>query len=331
VNDTSTASRRLGRRRTWVVVFHLSLLTSHAVSVSAGPRLLTTGQAGHAFLKIPASARAASLGEAFVAWTGDASGLEFNPATVAAMPDAHVALTHELHYMDSSFSAVAAAVSRGRLGAGLLYRRFSAEDDARDSLGAPDGDIGHDDSLAGAAAAWRFGKRLALGAAVKSVSRRIEKTGGAAGYSVRSSAWAADAGVLFALREGGTLGASIQNAGARSRFELDSLASTPGFAGTEGAREALPTVVRLGGVHPAGPWTFAWAAAQPRDGRTAVSAGAEIPLGPLFALRTGLRLQRYLDVNLGFGAGKGPVRVDYAFSPRVDIGNAHRVTLGLRY
>jgi hypothetical protein len=173
----------------------------------------------------------------------------------------------------------------------------------------------------------RAGK-AAVGVGVKSISRRIDVPG----FRVESSAWAFDAGVFLALANRSTLAFAAQNIGPGARFEHEGPAgSSPFGAANEGAREPLPLTVRAGGVHPVGRLGFAWEAAKARDERAVGSAGVEVLLARTFALRAGLRYQRFIDVGAGFGVERGPLSFDYGFSPRVDLGVIHRATFGVKF
>lgn len=314
--------------RGFLVAFccHSSLITHHSSLA------LTPGQTGHAFLKIPVSARALALGEAFVGFGGDAAGMDYGPAGLAALGKVHLSASAVEYFDDAGLSAVYLAGRAGNFAAGVYGRQFAAGDEGRTAAG-PAGEIRHRDSVTGLCVAYRLGK-LALGVGAKSISRSIEssETPAARGFEVTSTAWAADAGLFFTLANRSTLAFALQNMGPPSRFEFSGPAAANPFGGaSEGSREALPLALRLGGVHPLGRLGFAWEMTKPREERVAGSAGVEVPLSRHFMLRAGLRHQRFVDVGLGFGVTWGTLGFDYGFSPRVDLGNVHRATLGVKF
>lgn len=132
------------------------------------------------------------------------------------------------------------------------------------------------------------------------------------------------------------LGLSARNLGPDMRFLQESFALP--LALGAGVGYQLKGLLLLGGIEH-----------RPRAGRTALGLGAQLWLGQIVALRSG-----YLGLvtqpaiggtnspqqnplsGLGFGLGwkllRDALRLDYAFTPGpTDLGNAHRVTLGLEF
>jgi len=336
--------KRIGRRsffyfspshRFFIFLFTISLFHCSAAPLWAGKRILKQGQTAAAFLKVPVSARAVGVGEAFVGFGDDVSVLQYNPAGIAALPSFHMTMSHALYFQETALSSLEAAVPWGRSALGVTYRQFVADDDARDVTGRRDGDIEHKDMAVGLAYSRRFGRRGAVGVAVKNAARKIDRSGSATvrtDFSVEQSVWMGDAGLFLALPSRGTLGFAVQNIGSGAAFEYSGdVAGSPFGPKTTGAREALPLVVRLGGLHPVGRFGFAWEADLPRDNRVIAAVGAEYPVTKFFSLRGGFRYQRYIDFSLGLGVSKSFFSVDYAFSPRVDLGTLHRATVGIRF
>jgi hypothetical protein len=316
----------------WLVFLTLSFqLFPFRSSAFAATRHLTAGEASSPFLKVPLSARAAALGEAFVAWGRDAAVVEYNPAGVAAMDGGHMTASHMLHFQDSTLSALSAAGSWKRVGLGFHYRQFAAEDVGRNATGARDGDIDHQEYALQGAVGVRVGRRWGVGAGAKIIGRRIEWSGSSSapgGLEADGSALAWDAGMIWALPRG-ALGMSLQNIGRGEPLDLSGDPSV--VSATRESRRALPQILRLGGAHAVGYVTFSWEAAQPRDNRVIAAAGAELRLRPWFFLRGGLRHQRFLDLSAGMGFAWQYFTFDYAYAPRADLDNLHRATIGVRF
>ena len=303
----------------------------------AGKRFQTTGQAGYPILKVPMSARAVGLGEAFVGGTNDAAAMEYNPAALTTMKRMHLSALHMMYFGESSLSGFSLGSRWGGNGWGIHYRQFSADDEARDVQGTKSGDITHADTVLALAYARRFGKRFSTGIEFKQVTREIQKSSilaGEEGVSVDNSVMALDLGLLWKLPRKATLGVSLQNIGSGAAFQYSGpkdSAVNPYNDKTQGATEALPLQLRFGGVFPLGSINYSWEVLQPKDNRAAAASGVEGFLTPSFVLRGGLRYQRYLDISMGFGVETRFLSFDYSFSPRIDLGTAHRVSLGMRF
>ena len=95
--------------------------------------------------------------------------------------------------------------------------------------------------------------------------------------------------------------------------------------------DPLPLTYKLGLAFKMDPVLVACDAAVCTDEQNYVTAGMEVPLSPQFSLRAGYRLNR--DEGSGLCAGLGvnldQVTLDYAFAPYGELGDTHRVSVGL--
>lgn len=265
-----------------------------AGSVQAGG----AGSTGAPFLKVPINARGVGMAGAYTAINGDVTTMEYNPAGLAGIQRGDISLTYIDHLEDTSFqsagfafpfgkSADAAtqsfAFKPGRLGGGFLFRQFSADDDARNEVGARNGSIGIRDQAFQGGISAPVNERLAFGAAVKYLSQRLDNE------SLTNFAF--DAGVLWRGANRATLGASLLNLG-----------PAKGYGG--GEKDPLPLLLRAGAARPFGPLLLAVDLTQGRDKVTRLAAAGEGALGKYVKLRGGVFQQ---TGNLGFSAGLGVI------------------------
>ncbi|MDD5657150.1 MAG: PorV/PorQ family protein [Elusimicrobia bacterium] len=280
------------------------------------------GTSSAAFLKLPAGARAAAMGDAYTAVADDAAALYWNPAALTRLERRSATFMHAV-YLDSSYYDYAAYGQRlgpaGVLGAGVQHLSAGSIPET-DAANADLGSFTPRDLAAAAGYGLAF-DRLALGLAVKYV--RSEIVGSA-------QTVAADVGILSPpLREGRLrLAATASNLGGRLKFESQS--------------ESLPQVMRLGGAYRLREgWLAAADIGLPRDDAPFIAAGTEYALAPArgwrLAGRAGFNSRTLDDVEglnaVAFGAGIGfnALAVDYSVSPMGGLGPAHRISLTLNF
>ena len=266
------------------------------------------------WLNLPASARLAGMGGAYVARGAEPGSLQVNPAGMAGMNGWQALLTHNSWVEGMSLERLAGAMNfpcLGTVGATLDYLDLGLVEKVEiDSAGDPrTTGYAHPSSTAlGLAFAVDRGA-LALGGALKGLFEN-EVSGWAAGAQL-------DLGAHFAFDSGARAGASVQNLG------LD-------FGGT-----LRPTSLRLGGGYTVrGRLPLAldmdadW---QANDAEPPVlRAGAEWAAWKQIILRLG-----YVAGNdraptgptLGLGWLAGMVELDYAFYAAGELGFSHLVTL----
>ncbi len=103
-------------RSSWRVRNALAVL----LTLAAGPgfpETQRTGTTGGVALKLPAGARPAGLGGAFVGVADDLNALSFNPAGLARMNAVEVSLLHAIYLVDTSYDALTAGFPLASLGA----------------------------------------------------------------------------------------------------------------------------------------------------------------------------------------------------------------------
>ena len=104
--------------------FILSLLFLGPGLLQAAQRDFAAGNAAAPWLNVPASTRAAAMGQASVALAGDADGVSANPALLGQLKARQLALGHNAWFQSASFENAAYAMPLGDasgLGAGIHY------------------------------------------------------------------------------------------------------------------------------------------------------------------------------------------------------------------
>lgn len=285
-------------------------------------------------LKIPPTARDISMG-GVSAMSAGAESLFYNPAGIGNLLRPALSLTHAQLNEDVRLDALSAAYPLregwGRLGVSLMALTMTPIT-SRDDQGAAGGSFNARDSVLGLSWAGEFHHgyegRGRAGATLKRVEQRIA--------DVSASGFALDLGAQSNLEAAPrvTLAASLQNLGPKMKF-IDESFSLP-LSASAGAGYILGDahLIQCGVTH------------RPNAGRTTVGAGTEFWAAPSLALRAGYHYSlggaKSAGVGLnplagvGLGAGwrpmKSGLRIDYAFTPGgADLGDAHRVTVGLEF
>ncbi len=191
-----------------------------AAPLPAAAQQLAPGVEGGTFLLLPVGARATALGQAAVADGGTTEAMFWNPAGLAALPQAEFAL----HHYDAFFGAgdaIAIAAPAARLGSfGLAAYLVNYGDLAvtRADLGpVPVGQISPRNLALTATYATDVLGGLSLGATYKLIQFRVDCTGDCAGSETATgTTQALDLGVRFvstARLVPVTIGVALRNLG----------------------------------------------------------------------------------------------------------------------
>lgn len=278
-----------------------------------------TGTTALPFLKLDQGARPAAMGGAYCAAGDDAWSVFYNPAGAALAQRQEIALAHNewLQGMRNE-----SAVYEGPSGPSAtifagLNALFSGAMDKLDVSGAGIGSFSSQEGALSFGAATALGAGYYGGAALKGLYQRT--TVGSA------YAWAGDAGLLKVAGDW-RFGLSAANFG--TRMKLGSTAFS------------LPLMLRAGVA-----WNYMERLTLTADGvkagesaaAPAVGAEGQVPTGPdgAFYLRAGYTGGRSRftgsGVTAGLGLRNGDLRVDYAYAPYGELGDAHRITIAVRF
>lgn len=277
------------------------------------------GTSSAQFLKLGAGARAAAMGNAFSSIADDATAAYWNPAGLAQIEDAQIALMHNSWLMDTQYQYLGAARPFGSHAIGLsLYRMdFGTIDGYTDQdVKTASFDAG---SMAGSLT-WshELQNGFFIGASGKFIQEKIENES--------ASAFAGDIGALL-QHQNLNFSASLHHIGPKMKFVKE--------------KEDLPQTVRLGvsGQFLDESLRLAADYALPNDDDGTIHTGAEYFLADQIAIRAGYQVTpgNKLDVGgltgLTAGAGLrfGQFSFDYAFTPFGDLGTTHKISILIRF
>jgi len=283
---------------------------------------------GASFLNIGTSARAISMGGAYVGVANDAGAINYNPAGLSQLNKSEIIGQHTEWISDvkHDFFAGAFPLRNSTVGFCVVYLSQGKIEGRDENRNKTDNFSAYDTALTfsySTVIARRSRSNLSLGTNLKIIQQKIE--------SQRATGVAVDIGSLYhftALPL--TAGFSFQNLGPKMRFISEGydlpLTATVGVGYTFKKAVTLAFDVKRKII----------------DNKTEVSFGTEYTPINLLALRLGYLLtnkstseQMNPSVFSGFGGGLG-LRVlnfstDYAFVPYGDLGNTHRVSFSVRF
>lgn len=293
------------------------ILASCVLAAAAPAEAADPGRTVLPFLKIGVGARAASLGDAFVAVVSDASATYWNPAGLLRIANSDVEGTHNAWIQDLRHEFAAVGFHRGRHGFGASFIGFYSDDiEARDDTGAYAGLFAYSDVAFAGSYAFQLTDALGAGATVRYVRQSIDDE--------TLSGMSFDLGGTWATPiQGLNAGAVLRHLGGQVSYDI------------EGAQSFdLPTTVQVGVAYTeptfaGGGMTLSADVLAASGDDASFRVGAEYRLRESFLLGAGYK--GGLDnenVSFGVGYDRG-LRVHYAFTPLYDdLGNSHRISVG---
>ena len=270
------------------------------------------------FLFLDANARAVGMGGAYTALAGDANALLYNPAGLAKAGRNELTFMHN-EYFASIKQEYAAYAGPAGLGAELNYLSFGSVQ--RTTIDNPGGSGLGETTLTDMALEAGYGREvarsLALGAGIKYIREMIA--------GERVTGYAVDIGALYSppALERLSLGLALQNLGPMAR--------------SPNSKENLPLNLRAGAAYAlkllGQDNLIAFDVTKERTDSVLFATGFETRLMDRVALRFGFNTRNRLGVGVsgGFGYIFSGGSVDYAFVPMGDAGDAHRISLTLRW
>ena len=280
------------------------------------------GTTGAQFLKVGVGARPLAMGGAFSALADDANAINWNPGALAESKQKNVTASYNSLFQDQNQGFVGYAnpmkEDMGTLGVGLNYLSVSNIEKRAADTESPDSTFSNQNfALSLSYARSEVKQGLSLGGSLKYVRTAFDAFSG--------NAVALDFGALYKTSvENLTAGVSLQN------------------LGTKIGPDPLPFKVKGGAAYKLFDQKLAlagdvdWLAV---DQRAYLSLGTEYWLQKILAVRAGYQFGRGQDqlgsrlVGLGVGLGLKLERfsLDYAFVPFGNLGDTHRMTVGMRF
>ncbi|MCD6588210.1 MAG: PorV/PorQ family protein [Candidatus Fermentibacteraceae bacterium] len=284
------------------------------------------GTAGFAFLQIPAGARAVAMGGAFTAVPGDPISLYWNPAASANLKESELTTTYTSYMMDMQ-AGFAGWVNPGEnavIGVSLNYFYGGSFDRTtmEDPLGTGEQFSSNSMALAGT---WAkpLSESISLGATGRFIYSQID--------SYNANGFSVDIGGMYTPSAlPGFAGAIVvRNAGVQTKAFYSENDPMPTEIAA-GVSQALLNDNLL----------VAADATMPLEGDFDFAAGIEYKPVEMLALRTGWSLSAKDTADnaggglidaMGFGMGTSydQFSLDYTWKPCADLGNTHRISLGM--
>jgi hypothetical protein len=272
---------------------------------------------GFTFLNLSTSARAAAMGDAQVAVSGDPAAIYWNPSLLAFAQGAEVSLTHVEWFQNFRLETAALAGRSSVINYGALVTgMYAGQEDLvrRDSTGADEGHFGFYDLAIEVCAAKEVRSGFAAGIGAKYVVESIDQ--------ISYSTIAAELGVIWNTSIPGLkLGGALSNVGPVSK--------------SGGVDIELPLTGRVGLAYqrpvPAfdGEVTLAIDGDVRKDDQTHFHIGGEVLLKRALMLDVGWKSSYDSQSgSVGVGIVAGRARVHYAYVPSsTGLGTTHRFTL----
>jgi hypothetical protein len=317
-----------------------------AMAQGSEPSQVGTSMAN--FLKIGVGARAAGMGNAFVAVADDASTLYWNPGGIAMLEQGEISIGTTNWVLDTRLYFFGGTLDLGNVGVlGLSVNRFDSGDIEETTVYQPDG-TGRTFNASNMAVGLTYSRqmtdRFGAGITIKYVSESLDRT--------NASAIAIDVGSLFVtdFLNNMRIGFNLSNLGSQMRLTgSDLLIQVPQDLGTkfvpaDMATETwdLPLLFRFGiatDVFSGSMQRLTVAAdvLDSRDYRYRIHTGGEWSFREILFLRGGYKFN-YDDGNLSLGAGLQlpdldgfGVRFDYSYESLEFLEDVQRISLRLTY
>ena len=291
------------RKTLWsALIIGILILILNLICYANGPGTTTAS-----FLKIGVGARAVAMGEAFTAVASDGTSLYWNPAGLTQLKTKEISATYNSWFEETKqgYLSLIFPSLRGTMGLGTNYVDMGKLE-GRDVEGNPTGDFTASDTHIFIGYARKL-KKSSWGLTVGWLQDVIKED--------KKNSFLANIGFLYPVSNRFTLGGVAQNIGSK-------LGSDP-----------LPLTFKVGAASKLKTLTLAVDLAKPQDNEIYYCLGAEWWLRNALALRVGYKTNQDIGQGLTAGIGYkfGRVCLDYAYVPYGDLGDTHRISLGMKF
>lgn len=301
-------------------------LTCALILITAFAALAGNGTTGFTFLQVPAGARAVAMGGAFTAVPGDPLSLYWNPAASALADRSTLSTTYTSYMMDMQAGFVGWVNPRENSTIGVSLNYFYGGSFDRTTMEDPTG-TGEQFSTSSMALAGTWAKPLnesiSVGATGRFIYSQID--------TYNANGFAVDIGGMYCPQsmQGFAAALVVRNAGIQTKAFYNE-------------NDPMPTEISAGVSQQLlqGNLLIAADATMPFEGEFDAAVGAEYKPLEMLAVRTGWSLKAMDTADaaggsiidaMGFGMGTryNQFTLDYAWKPFADLGNTHRISLGM--
>jgi hypothetical protein len=324
-------------------------------SLIFGQGIKKIGTSSAAFLRIPAGAKAISMGSAFTAIADDGSAMFWNPGNITDQIKTTLFVHHTPWLPGLTYDYLAFTMPVSNLGViGLNVVSLRTQEIEITTLEAQMG-TGETYTAASTAVGITFARKLtdrfSIGGSIKYISEKI--------FNCTATAFAFDIGTMFITPfKDVRLGVSISNVGTEMRINGDDLNSYVDIAPDQHGNNdnivgqmktngfSLPIIMRLGLSYDLllsaqSRLTFACDGVNPNDNAQSVNTGIEFaPLGDLLFIRGGYNDLFLKDAEMGLTLGAGlnlsafdyfDLSFSYAYQSLKYLGDINHISIELKF
>ena len=333
-----------------ILKYIILLLTVVCLLPAQADEITKMGTTAAQFLKIGVGARAAGMGESFVAVASDGSAIFWNPAGLASLKKNELLLEHNNWIADISFDFGAIAIPTTSSGTFALFvSALTMGEMERRTEYEPQGTgemFDAFDLALGVSYAMYFTQNFAFGLNVKFVQQKI--------WQETANGFAVDLGIIYHTQlEGLSLGMALSNFGSKMQMDGTDLKrfididpnidgnNTQIIAKLNTEEYDMPLIFRIGLAYDVVKTDFqritvAFDAVSPNDYKEYVNGGLEYSYSDYFFLRGGYKGIGLSDSEVGFSLGGGvnipfdesfQMKVDYAYTDFGRLDNVQRISL----
>ena len=300
-----------------IVLATIAILWTVSTECTAKKIHENAGTRGAQLLKIGVGAKAVGMGESYVAAADDVYAAYWNPAGLSHVKTSQLGFMHNEWFEDIRYEFLGYVQPVGELGtlAGSLSYVSMGELDKTGENGEDMGQFHPYDILIGLSFGKRLNDAISVGVNAKFLQEKIDVE--------KAQAFAADFGGLYFVPNSSLiLGVNVQHVGTKMKFVKESF--------------SLPLNVKLGAAYRMidDALTFAVDVNRPVDNDPNMGLGAEYNIMGIINLRVGYRytvggndLGTASGLRTGLGVEFRDYKLDYAFVPYGELGQAHRISL----